>query len=228
MWKGRDAVSLVSSQPRYSRLGWRTHNTPKINMCVCVCACVSSYALSLWSGWDQVVAPFKLVICFWINLQQAIGRRAWTDKERGSVKARGLTATLGGEEEEEEEEEERGWRRVKGGGGDAVGLFKTPCLWEDLLSLRPVTMETGPAQCRGEGRGARGRYHGNTSCHGNSSDGGGRAGSRSFKETGAPSISWWRVLFFSHTRTSCFIYLTRKSHDGDALDKTIGSREEGQ
>ena len=119
--------------------------------------------------------------------------------------------------------EGEGW-----GGGDAVGLFKTPCLWEDLLSLRPVTMETGPAQCRGEGRGARGRYHGNTSCHGNSSDGGGRAGSRSFKETGAPSISWWRVLFFSHTRTSCFIYLTRKSHDGDALDKTIGSREEGQ
>lgn len=48
-----------------------------------------------------------------------------------------------------EEEEE-------GGRGDAVGLFKTPCLCEDHLSLRPVTMATGPAQCRGEGKGERG------------------------------------------------------------------------
>lgn len=38
-----------------------------------------------------------------------------------------------------------------GGQGYAVGLFKTPCLCEGHLSLRPATMATGPAQCRGEG-----------------------------------------------------------------------------
>lgn len=32
-----------------------------------------------------------------------------------------------------------------------MGLFKTPYLCEGHLSLRPVTMVTGPAQCRGEG-----------------------------------------------------------------------------
>lgn len=40
--------------------------------------------------------------------------------------------------------------REEGGLGDAVGLFKTPYLYEGHLSLRPVTMATGPAQCRGE------------------------------------------------------------------------------
>lgn len=32
-----------------------------------------------------------------------------------------------------------------------MGLFKTPCLCEDHLSLRTVTMATGPAQCTEEG-----------------------------------------------------------------------------
>lgn len=46
-------------------------------------------------------------------------------------------------------------RGARGGSGGAVGQFKTPYLCEGHLSLRPVTMETGPAQCRGEG-GTRG------------------------------------------------------------------------
>lgn len=45
------------------------------------CACVRGYLHSvplLWMGiaQQQVEAPFKLVICFWINLQQAIRLRA--------------------------------------------------------------------------------------------------------------------------------------------------------
>lgn len=57
------------------------------------------------------------------------------------VKAEGLghppvEAQLHGEEE---------------GGRGAEELFKTPYLCEGHLSLRPVTMATGPAQCRGEG-----------------------------------------------------------------------------
>lgn len=35
--------------------------------------------------------------------------------------------------------------------GDAVGPLTTPCLCEGHLSLMPVTMATGCAQCRGEG-----------------------------------------------------------------------------
>lgn len=39
----------------------------------------------------------------------------------------------------------------RGGAGSGGGPFKTPCLSETRLSLRPVTMATGCAQCTGEG-----------------------------------------------------------------------------
>lgn len=43
------------------------------------------------------------------------------------------------------------WTSGAEGKGDAVGPFKTPCLCEDHLSLRPVTMATGCAQCTKKG-----------------------------------------------------------------------------
>lgn len=111
------------------------------------------------SGLDGTCAaaggsPFQA--CYLLLNKAAAGDRTQSsDGQRASerVKARGLLLPWSG-----------------GRGAGAVGLFKTPCLCEGHLSLRPVTMATGPAQCRGEG-GERGdRYHGNTSCHGNSSD----------------------------------------------------------
>lgn len=75
-----------------------------LEMCVYVRVQLRSVPLARM-GPAQVEAPFKLVICFWINLQQAIGCRAWTDKEPSErVKARGLllppvAAELHGEEE---------------------------------------------------------------------------------------------------------------------------------
>lgn len=70
MWKGRDAVSLVSSQPRYSRLGWRTHNTPKINVCVCVRVQLCSVPL-VWMGPGG--SPFQA--CYLLLNKSAAGDR---------------------------------------------------------------------------------------------------------------------------------------------------------
>lgn len=76
------------------------------------------------------------------------------------------------------------------GVGGTMGRVKTPYLCEGHLSLRPVTMETGLAQCRGEGGEQGGRYHGNTSCHGNSSDEGrGESSPSVLKRQEPPSVS---------------------------------------
>lgn len=122
---------------------------------------------------QQVETPSKLVSAS----EKSCSRRS--DAELGQTKSeresQGLllppvAAELRGAEE--------------GGQGDAKGPFKTPCLCEDQLSLRPVTMATGPAQCGG--RGGRSRCHGNTSRLRNSSDEGRGEGSLSVKETGTP------------------------------------------
>lgn len=89
---------------------------------------------------QQVETPSKLVSAS----EKSCSRRS--DAELGQTKSeresQGLllppvAAELRGAEE--------------GGQGDAKGPFKTPCLCEDQLSLRPVTMATGPAQCGGRG-----------------------------------------------------------------------------
>lgn len=68
---------------------------------------------------------------------QSLGRQRVSERESQGLLLPPVAAELRGAEE--------------GGQGDPKGPFKIPCLCEDQLSLRPVTMATGPAQCGGRG-----------------------------------------------------------------------------
>lgn len=148
---------------------------------MCIRACPALLWLSLvWTepGQQPVKSPFKPVICFWINLQRAIGLGEPTRRiSRGVSRQKGLFQTPGGSRALQK------WG--VGGQGDTLRPFKTPYLCEDHLSLRAMAMAKSHAQCKMEG-GEWGRYHSNSSCHGNSSDEGKGAGCPSFKETEAP------------------------------------------
>lgn len=135
MWKGRDAVSLVSSQPYYCRLVCCTHNTQK--RCVWVCAAVLCSLGQDWTCAGAGGSPFQACYLLLNKSAEGNGKQSKNgQRARERIKVRGLTSILAGNTAP--------WTRGEGQ-GDA------PCLCEGHLSLRPVTMATCCAQCRGEG-----------------------------------------------------------------------------
>lgn len=180
MWKGRDAFSLVSNQ-LYSILGWRAHNTPK--SCVCVCACPATLRPCGLDGTCAAAGGSPFQACYLLLNKAAAGNRTQSlDGQRGRERVEAGAYSCPRWQQSSVEPRRRG--------GDAVGLFKTPCLCEDHLSLRPVTMATGPAQCRGE-QGGRGTdtmaTQAVTATALMKAEGRALSSSLSFKETGAPS-----------------------------------------
>lgn len=87
----------------------------------------------------------------------------------------------------------------KEGGREAAGPLRTPCLSESRLSLRPVTMATGCAQCTAEGG------DGGAETMATQADG---EGCLSLKKQEPLLICILKLVtcyIFSHTTTSCFI-----------------------
>ena len=143
---GKDVTLFLwwVASPAVPRLGWRTHNALHTMLAVCV----SSYALPLWSGGNLRSNRWKPLssLLSELNKSAAGDRTQSVDGQRVSerVKSGAYSYPLWQHSSVER-------RRRRGRRGGAVRLFKTPYLREGHLSLRPVTMATSPAQCRGEG-----------------------------------------------------------------------------